>query len=138
MTEFLIGIMYHEPESYAHWNSGLVEDYESSVGILIEANSSEEAIAWAGHIGQSLLSHVNDDDTLDWNALGYFCWWEEATSDNGWTHWLNFFQHVKVGEMPDLDKFTTAWSTSSFIEFAKRLHRELYIDSDVFSYRLAL
>jgi hypothetical protein len=106
MTEFLIGIVYHEPEAFAQWNSGLIEDYESSTGIFIESDTSENAIAWAEQIGQALLDHVNDNH-LDWKEM-YSCWLIESIQNSHWAHCLHFFQHVKVGEMPNLNKMTTA------------------------------
>jgi hypothetical protein len=46
MRQYLIGMMFHEPEPFAQWNRGLNEDYESSTGLFIEAPSALEAIAW--------------------------------------------------------------------------------------------
>ena len=108
MAEYLVGILYHEPEPFAQCNDGLVEDYESSTGLFIEADSPEAAVAWGEQVGEALLRHVNREATLDWRALGYRCWLEESPRESGWGHCLNFFQHVRVGQMPDLERMTTA------------------------------
>ncbi len=50
MAEFLIGFSYHEPEPYALWNRGVIEDYESSTGVFIEASTPSEALEWAERI----------------------------------------------------------------------------------------
>jgi hypothetical protein len=107
MAEYLVGIMYHEPGPFAQWNRGLIEDYESSTGLFVEAESGEAAVAWGEQVGQALLRHANGDPALDWKALGYFCWLEESARDSGWGHCLDFFQHVRVGQMPELARMTT-------------------------------
>jgi hypothetical protein len=107
MTVHLVGIMYHEPESFARWERGLIEDYESSTGLFIEADSPEAAVAWGEHVGEELLWRANSDATLDWKRFGYFCWLESMPSESNGQHCLDFFQHVKVGQMPELDEMTT-------------------------------
>ena len=107
MPEYLVGIMFHEPEAFASWKNGHIEDYESSTGLFVEADSGAEAITWGEQVGQALLRHVNRDDTLDWSAFGYDCWLEESAESSGWEHCLGFFQHVRVGELPNLEQMTT-------------------------------
>jgi hypothetical protein len=106
MPEYLIGVMFHEPDAFALWNQGSIEDYESTTGIFIEAESTEAALAWGERIGESLLQYLNHDSTLNWKKLGYFCWVEESPSTCSWKHCLSFFQHVPVGQMPDFDRMT--------------------------------
>lgn len=108
MPQYLIGIMFHEPDPFVQWNRGLIEDYESSTGLFIDADSAAEAVAWAKHVGQALLRHVNQDDSLDWRAFGYFCWVEESPTTSCWSHCLDFFLRVRVGEMPNLEQMGTA------------------------------
>jgi hypothetical protein len=107
MTEFLIGIMYHEPEGFALWNRGVIEDYESSTGLFIQSEDSEEAIAWGEQVGEALLRYANGDESLDWKAHGH-CWLEKSPRHSHWAHCLDFFQHVRVGQMPDLERMTTS------------------------------
>jgi len=106
MNTYLIGIMFHEPESWRLWNQGIIEDYESSTGLFIEANSLEEAILWGETVGESLLWFVNDDPSLNWHELGYYCWVEPEPELSDWSHCLSFFQTVSVGTMPDLTQMT--------------------------------
>jgi hypothetical protein len=108
MPEYLVGIGYHEPEAFALWNRGAIEDYESSTGVFVEADTPADALAWAGRVGEALLRHINGDPALDWKAFGYDCWLEESPAASGWGHCLDFFPHVRVGQMPDLDRMTTA------------------------------
>jgi len=108
MPQYLIGIMYHEPEPFAQWNRGLIEDYESSTGLFIEADSEAEAVAWGEHVGQALLRRVNKDESLDWKAFGYFCWVEQSPKTSCWSHCLDFFLRVRFGEMPNLEHMGTA------------------------------
>jgi len=106
MNTYLIGIMFHEPESWRLWNQGIIEDYESTSGLFVKANSSEEALSWGEIVGKSLLWFVNDDPSLDWNELGYYCWIESEPESSSWSHCLSFFQTVSVGTMPDLTQMT--------------------------------
>ncbi|MCA9096000.1 MAG: hypothetical protein KDA68_21115 [Planctomycetaceae bacterium] len=105
MMTYLIGIMFHEPEGFDLWNRGIVEDYESNTGLFVEAESEAEAIAWGEQVGTALLRDVNRDYSLDWKASGYYCYLENPQT-TGWKHCLDFFQHVKVGQMPDLNLMT--------------------------------
>ena len=106
MPEYLVGICYHEPETYALWKRGVIEDYESSTGIWITSNSPDEAVAWGERIGEALHREVNGDSTADWRA-DYSCWVEESPETSSWVHCLTFFTHVSVGEMPLLDQMGT-------------------------------
>ncbi|SJN22491.1 hypothetical protein FM109_04225 [Vibrio casei] len=99
--------MYHEPESWDLWNKGVIEDYESSTGIFITASSIADAIKWAEIIGEKLLRFVNSDNSLSYSKLNYECWHEPDIKESGWDHCLSHFQHVKVGEMPNLKNMTT-------------------------------
>src|SRR5580704_16666097 len=108
MPEYLIGIMFHEPEPFAQWNRGLIEDYESSTGLFVEADSVEAAVAWGEQVGLMLMRYVNRDDTLDWKGFGYFCWLADARQESCWKHCVEFFQHVRVGQCPEIDRMTTA------------------------------
>ena len=107
MNEYLIGIEYHEPEAWKLWQQGEIEDYESSTGLFVFANSSDEAILWAEKVGEELLRFVNSDQLLSYSALGYLCWSEPSIEGSGWLHCISHFQHVTVGEMPKLEKMTT-------------------------------
>jgi hypothetical protein len=100
MNEYLIGIMFHEPEAWAMWNAGVIEDYESSIGLFISALSLPDALLWAEKVGEALLRYANKNESLNWTELGYFCWHESNLEESGWSHCLSFFQHVKEGEMP--------------------------------------
>jgi hypothetical protein len=104
---FLVGFDYHEPEPYALWQSGLLEDFESSTGIFVNASSSDRAVDWASYVAQQLLRHENQDSELDWCALGYTAWIEDNPESSGWSHCLDFFQHVIDQEMPDLKQMGT-------------------------------
>ena len=105
MAEYLIGIGYHDPETYSLWERGLIEDYESSTGLFIEANTAEEAVAWGKHVGQALLAHVFRHTTPAGPPAE--SWIEESVEDRGWKHCVSFFQRVRVGEMPNLAEMTT-------------------------------
>jgi hypothetical protein len=106
MPEFLVGIGYHEPEPFAQWQRGLIEDYESSTGLWVVADTPEQAVAWGGRVGEALHRRVNNDPLADWSA-DYSCWLEESPTKSGWAHCLDFFQRVRVGEMPALECMET-------------------------------
>jgi hypothetical protein len=120
MPEFLVGVMFHEPEPFAQWNRGLIEDYESSTGLFVDADSAADALVWGEQVGQVLLRYVNRDGTLDWSALGYHCWLEEAPEKSGWGHCLSFFQRVRVGELPNLEQMTSA----AYARWLEQCHAE--------------
>ncbi len=119
LAKFLIGILYHEPESIALWQKGFVEDCESSTGLFVKAETSDLALAWGEKVGQELLRRANADPTLNFNELGYYCWLEENPSTSQWQHCLDFFQVVGEGEFPDFDEMGTKaykrWITAARI-----------------------
>jgi len=106
MSEFLIGFTYHEPEPFAQWQRGLIEDYESSTGLWVTGDTPEEAVAWGEQVAQALHWLVNSDPCADW-ARAYSCWLEESPATSAWAHCLDFFRRVRVGEMPPLDQMGT-------------------------------
>jgi hypothetical protein len=103
MPEYLVGIMYHEKESFALWKRGVIEDYESSTGLYIDADNPDHALAWGAQVGSALLKHADPGTTADWNAL-YYCWLVESPATSNWAHRLDKFQHVRVGQMPNLQQ----------------------------------
>ena len=110
MTKYLVGISYHEPETYKMWENGVIDDYESSAGIFIQSDSEEEAISWAEKIGDRLFKRENPNETKDWKSFGHFCWIENDWNKSGWSHCLDFFQNVQVGQFTDFDNMgTTAY-----------------------------
>lgn len=113
--EAAIGFCFHEPEAWAQFQRGIIEDFESSTGVFIQASTKEEAIAWGEIVATELLRHLNQDPTLDWKQLGYFCWIEENPETSSWKHCLSFFRHIKTGEMPDLTKM----GTPAYVVWAK-------------------
>ena len=106
MPEYLVGISYHEPNSFALWQRGFIEDYESSTGLWVTAESPSDAISWGKHVGEARHRWVNTDPFADWTA-NYECWLEDPPEASGWLHCLDFFQRVRVGEMPDHDRMGT-------------------------------
>ena len=117
MPTYLVGILYHEPERWELWQKGIVEDYESSTGLFVDAEAAPQALEWAENIGEALLRFVNNDETLQFGKMGYYCWIEENPANSGWSHCLNFFKRVSAGEMPDFEEMGTkaylAWSTAN-------------------------
>ena len=107
-TTYLVGITFHEPEAFAAWNRGVIEDCESSTGVFIDAVSREEALEWGEAIGKALLRFVNGNDELDWKGFGYFAWIEDTPEAGSWKHCLDFFPRVATGTMPDLSRMTSA------------------------------
>lgn len=106
MTEYLVGICFHEPGPFSLWRRGLIEDYESSTGLWVKADSPDDAVSWGEKVGEALHRKVNNDPNTEWRGH-YSCWLEDSPASSGWAHCLNFFQHVRVGEMPQLDQMTT-------------------------------
>lgn len=107
-AKFLVLFQYHEPEPFQLFARGTIEDYESITGVYIEATTAEEAQEWAEFIAGELLRHCNADVTLDWTHFDYSCWVETRPEESPWSHCLEFFQHVEVGELPDLERMDTA------------------------------
>src|SRR4051794_36252196 len=104
MPEYLVGFSYHEPEPYALSQRGVIEDFESSTGLWVTAEMPEEAVAWAERVAEDLHRRVNGDPAADWRGAGHCCWVEESPAASGWAHCLGFFQRVRAGEMPPLDR----------------------------------
>jgi hypothetical protein len=107
MKKYLVGISYHDPESYGLWLKGYMEDYESSTGIFIWASDKEEALAWGEKIAEALFKIENPDETQSWESFGHFCWIEDDLEKSGWMHCMAFFQTVEVGVFPIIEKMRT-------------------------------
>jgi hypothetical protein len=107
MREYLVGLMYHDLESFAQWKRGEIEDYESTTGVFIEAESESDALQWGGIIANGLLQYVTRDPSLTREQFGYDCWIEPDAGQSGWSHCLDFFPHVRCGQMPILDRMTS-------------------------------
>lgn len=107
MKEYLVGIMYHEPKAYQMWLKGVMEDYESSTGVFIEANSEEEALKWSELISSKLFQKLNPKEDKEWKDFEYSNWVESDPASSCWNHCLDFFQRIKVGELPDFSKMGT-------------------------------
>jgi hypothetical protein len=114
-------MQYHEPEDWALYQKGITEDFESSTGLFIDANSQEEAIDWAEIVAEALLRKSNNDETLNWKDLGYRCHIMQTPERSAWNHCLSFFQRVHVGEWPDLSAMGTAayskWAEENGIKY---------------------
>lgn len=115
MTEYLIGFSYHEPEPYALWQRGAIEDFESSTGLWVTANTVAEAISWGERVAEMLHRRVNNDPVADWTKAGHCCWVEESPTTSCWAHCLDFFQRVRVGEIPPLD----CMGTNAYVRWQK-------------------
>jgi hypothetical protein len=107
MPEYLVGISYQEPEPFAQWQRGLIEDYGSSTGLWVAAETPAEAVARGERVGEALHRRVNGDPAADWAAAGHWCWLEKSPEASGWGHCLEFFPRVRVGELPPLDQMGT-------------------------------
>ena len=89
MPEYLVGLMYHEPEDFALWNRGVTEDYESTTAVYIEAESEVDALKWGHTIGDELLRHVTGDRSVTCEQFGYECWIEiDPPNRPGLTVWV--------------------------------------------------
>jgi hypothetical protein len=106
MNEFLIGLGYHYPEDYERWKRGITEDFEASTGLFVTAENVDDALAWGKVVAQRLLNHVHRSNDLTLEQFQHECWVEKDPGSGCWSHCLDFFQHVAVGQMPKLDQMT--------------------------------
>ncbi len=113
--EYLVIFQYHEPEPRQLFERGVIEDYESMTGVFIAAESAEDALIWCEAIAQEVLSCCNNDRSIAWKQLGYSCRIESDPDTSPWSHCLGFFQHVRVGEMPNVD----AMGTNAYVLWQK-------------------
>ena len=120
MPEYLVGFSYHEPGPYALWQRGVIEDFESSEGLWVTADTPAEAVAWGERVGEALHRRVNGDPAADWAGAGHFAWVEESPAASGWGHCLGFFQRVRAGEMPPLDRM----GTEAYSRWLEQRHAE--------------
>lgn len=89
--EYLVIFQYREPEPLQLFERGVAEDYESTTGVFINAESDEEALIWSGAIAQERLRYCNGDRSLDWKYMGYTNWIESNPEKLPWSHCLSFF-----------------------------------------------
>jgi hypothetical protein len=108
MPRYLIGFSYHDPDSYARWQRGEMEDFESSTGLWVWATTPEQALEWGRRVAAEFQCDLLDDATTDsWGAAGHHAWIEEIPEDSGWNHCLSFFSEVRPGQMPDFTRMGT-------------------------------
>ncbi len=105
---YLVIFQYHEPISREQFADGVIEDFESTTGVFIEANSAEAALTWCKSVAQELLCRCNRNSFLNWESFGYSCWIEPQPEKSPWSHCLSFFPHVRAGEFPNVDAMTSA------------------------------
>ena len=106
--EFLIIFQYHEPEPFRLFEQGDIEEYESSTGVYIEAETAEHAHEWGEFVAGELLRHCNANRALEWKRFGYPCWIETTPEESPWNNCLGFFQRIQAGQLPELDEMDTA------------------------------
>ncbi len=104
--EYLIALEYHYPRIT---NFGIVALPKTMKRLqtFVRADSVEQAIEWGSVVATRLLNYVNDTSELTLQQFQHCCCVEDNPSQSGWSHCLEFFQHVDYGEMPDLDRMTT-------------------------------
>ena len=107
MPSYLFGFGYEGPlEMKCNDETG--SDYESSVGVFIEADSETEALAWGCEIAERYMKHEHGGDpSISWRARGYAYWIESHPETSSWSHCLTFFQRVTVGEFPVFARMTS-------------------------------
>jgi len=108
MNEYLISLEYHYPKDYDLWIKGVIEDYEAHTGLFVRAETVEQALEWGAVVAARLLNHVHAKMGLTLEQFQHECSLEVDPNQSDWTHCLGFFQHVAYGEMPELDRMTTA------------------------------
>ena len=69
---------------------------------------------------------MNADPAADWAGAGHFAWVEEAPVSSGWAHCLDFFERVRVDEMPALDRM----GTDAYIRWQEQRQAEQAAQSD--------
>lgn len=96
--------MFHEPERFRLWNLGSIEDYESTTGIFIMAESEQKAIAWAEQVADGLFIKINPNEAFTWKSM-YDCWIIKEPSTSYWAHCLDSFPCIHENEMPDFESW---------------------------------
>ena len=119
MAEFLVAFEYEEVEQRAD-NQANGTRYVSSTGAFIEAVDGEAALAWGREIAEAFFSKLHATGTPSWAELGYPIWIEEDPGESDWSHCLDFFPKVALGEHPDPSTMTTeayvAWAEGASVD----------------------
>lgn len=118
MPDYLLDFSYHEPEPFALWQRGVIEDFESGTGLWVTADTPAAAVAWAERVAEALHRRVNGDPAADWRGAGRFCRVEASPAASGWAHCLDFFRRVRAGEMPPLDQM----GTEAYVRWQEQRH----------------
>jgi hypothetical protein len=104
MREYLVGIVFGIPRSL-DWSRGLVPKSRFVTGLSVEADSREEALAWAEQVGLALSRDANAGEPAEEQSVGCECWLaEDYPVEDDWFRDPAFLQHVRVGVWPDLVK----------------------------------
>jgi hypothetical protein len=106
MPAFLYGFGYEDKDEM-EYNRLTNSDFESSTGVLIDAPSEADALAWGIEISEAFLRHIHRDPAVSWKALNYAHWIEADPESCSWKHCLSFFPRVRVGELPDFSQMTS-------------------------------
>jgi hypothetical protein len=100
MTAYLYRFGYESPVEMSN-NIANGSDFESSSGLVIDADSSEEALRWGREVSQAFVTWLFSCNNLmapSWKA-SQFAHWLEPQGSEVWQV-AEDLTRVRVGEMP--------------------------------------
>ena len=107
MSAFLVGLSWRDPEEVAAFvRIGLDDDSRCATGIFIVAENKTVALSWGTEICKRYLDFLFANKNYRFEELEIFCWVEEDPQKSSWTHCLDFFPRVQVGQNPEFQKMT--------------------------------
>ena len=119
MAEFLFAFEYEEVAQRAD-NQADGTAYASSTGVFIEAPDAAMALSWGRELAEAFFAHLHGEEEQSWAGRAYECWIEDDPGHSDWSHCLDFFPKVAVGEHPDPNAMTTeayvAWAERSSVD----------------------
>jgi hypothetical protein len=107
MNAYLIGLSWRDPEEVrAYVCAGLDDDPTCSTGLFITAEDKAAALSWGNEVCRKYMGYLFAGKNYSAKELDIFCWVEAEPKNCPWTHCLDFFQRVQVGQDPEFLKMT--------------------------------
>ncbi len=107
MNTYLIGLSWCDPEEVAAYvHAGFDDDPTCSTGLFVMAEDEAAALSWATEVCKWHMVYLFAGKNYHLEQLEIHCWVDADPKNSRWTHCLDFFQRIEVGQEPEFEKMT--------------------------------